>query len=179
MPIEVAPVVESITIIINLRESLGCLILMQLFFFWHSLDQCSVCSSMDNSTEQMINWGAYWRYFNALLIILHRESDDFLQPVHAGHEQTDCCALAAQWSQQEHEIQMETCFTLAPLYPIQLRLLSLVVVLQLWSCIWPNCLVLLLSNNKKKRVKCWSSAIQWFSHLSPPSFLSHCVANKE
>lgn len=33
MPIEVVPAVESITIIINLRESLGCLILMLLFFF--------------------------------------------------------------------------------------------------------------------------------------------------
>lgn len=143
---------------------------------------------MDNSTEQMINWVAYWRYFHAFLTIPHHESDYFLwlQPVHAGHEQTDSCDLAAQSQFKLSEVSksMKSEWKLASHLLLSLPFswgysLTLVVVLQLRSCIWWKCLVLLLPNHKVRRVKYWSSPIQWFSHLSPPSFLSHCVANKE
>lgn len=138
-------------------------------------------------TEQMINWDAY----EGILMLL--SSCTMKVMISCG------CSLCMQAMNKlivvillltvilssvkheicnEHEIWMETCFTLALLSPIQLRLLFNFVVLQLWSCIWGKCLVLLLSNHKMRGVKCWS-AIQWFSHLSPPSFLSHCVANKE
>lgn len=136
MPVEVEQtVVESITIITNLRESLSYLHLSNsdttfILFF-------TLCRPM---FSLLIHGQQYWANDKLLKVI-----SCFCSSCHPGLWKwwflvTAACArrpwmnwllvilllrgsFLAQWSQQEHECWTETCFTLALLSPIQLGLL--------------------------------------------------------